>query len=224
MADTPLTYAIGDIHGCADMLDALLDKIEAHAAGRERRLVFVGDYIDRGPDSARVVETLKKLQYREPDNVVCLMGNHEDMLLKAFSEPGGMELWLHNGGFDTLSSFGVERAGDISRDVLDWIENLPTVHQDDLRWYVHAGFRPDAPVPDPDIHSRLWIRDAFLNTEHDFGRHVIHGHTPQVSGKPERLRFRTNIDTAAVFACALTAAILTPDEAKPTDFLQVLAS
>jgi serine/threonine protein phosphatase 1 len=88
MTAETLTYAIGDIHGCADLLDRLLERIESHAGDRAKKLVFLGDYIDRGPDSARVVETLRRLQWRAPDDVVCLMGNHEEMLLKSLHEPG----------------------------------------------------------------------------------------------------------------------------------------
>ncbi len=224
MSSAPLTYAIGDIHGCADLLDALLEKIDADAAGRARKLVFLGDYIDRGPDSARVIETVRRLQWREPDDVVCLMGNHEAMLVKSLREPGALDHWLFNGGTETLSSFGVEEIEAFPDDVLDWIEALPTLHEDSLRWYVHAGFKPGTPPPDSDAHTRLWIREPFLDEDHDFGRHVVHGHTPRMRGGPERRRFRTNLDTGAVYGNALTAAVLTPDRAEPAAFLSVPAN
>ncbi|GLS44543.1 metallophosphoesterase family protein [Methylobacterium brachythecii] len=219
----PLTYAVGDIHGCADLLDALLEKIETHAAGRPRRLVFLGDYIDRGADSARVIETLRKLQWRDEDGVICLMGNHEAMLLKTLHERGARDLWLQNGGWDTLRSFDVEGPEGLPGDVLDWIEALPTLHQDARRWYVHAGFRPEAEVPDPDDETRLWIREPFLSEERDYGRHVVHGHTPLSKGRPDVRAFRTNLDTGAVYGGALTAGVFGPDESKAVDFLQVRA-
>lgn len=218
-----VTYAIGDIHGCADLLDALLERIEAHRAGRERHLVFLGDVIDRGPDSARAIETLRKLQWREPDHVVCLMGNHEAMLLKSLREPGALDHWLANGGTATLASFDAAGPEEIPGDVLDWIEALPTLHADALRWYVHAGFRPGAAVPDPDTETRLWIREPFLSVEHDFGRHVVHGHTPRTDGRPEQTAFRTNIDTGAVYGGALTAAACTRGRGRPSAFLSVRA-
>ncbi|MEE7476987.1 metallophosphoesterase family protein [Methylobacterium hispanicum] len=220
-AETPLTYAVGDIHGCADLLDALLERVEAHAAGRARTLVFLGDYIDRGPDSARVIETLRRLQWREPEAVVCLMGNHEAMLLRSLREPGAEEHWLLNGGLATLGAFGVEEAAALPRDVLDWIEALPTVHGDARRWYVHAGFHPSAPAPDPDPHNRLWIREPFLGDDHDFGRHVVHGHTPCQDGRPEVRTNRTNLDTGAVYGAALTAGVFGAEQGPALTFLQV---
>ena len=222
--DSPsLTYAVGDIHGCADLLDALLDDIDTHAAGRARKLVFLGDYIDRGPDSARVIETLRKLQWREEGAMVCLMGNHEAMLLPALTTPGADALWLRNGGAETLASFGVDEAAAIPGDVLDWIEALPTVHDDPLRWYVHAGFRPEVEAPDPDPESRLWIREPFLSEEYDFGRHVVHGHTPQTKGRPDVWRYRTNLDTGAVYGGALTAGVFTTAQGPAVEFLSVRA-
>ncbi|GEP00151.1 metallophosphoesterase family protein [Methylobacterium haplocladii] len=216
-----LTYAIGDIHGCADLLDALLEQIDSHAAGRARTLVFLGDYIDRGPDSARVVETLRKLQWREEEAVVCLMGNHEAMLLKTLHERGALDLWLQNGGAETLASFDADGPEDLPTDVLDWIEALPTLHEDARRWYVHAGFRPEAEVPDPDVETRLWMREPFLSEDHDFGRHVVHGHTPLSNGTPDVRAFRTNLDTGAVYGGALTAGVFTADQAKAVEFLAV---
>lgn len=223
MGSETITYAVGDIHGCADRLDALLDKIDTHAAGRPRKLVFLGDYIDRGPDSARVIETLRKLQWREEDAVVCLMGNHEAMLLKTLQERGALDLWLQNGGAETLAAFDASGPEDLPGDVLDWIEALPSLHADPLRWFVHAGFRPDAAVPDPDIENRLWIREPFLSEDHDFGRHVVHGHTPLPDGRPDVRAFRTNLDTGAVYGNALTAGVFTADQAKAVEFLSVRA-
>ncbi|MGU3538665.1 metallophosphoesterase family protein [Methylobacterium sp. A54F] len=218
-----LTYAIGDIHGCCELLEALLERIQAHAGDRPHRLVFLGDYIDRGPDSAGVIRIVRRLHWSDPDRVTCLMGNHESMLLASLQQPGAATHWLQNGGAETLASFGLDAIEDFPGDVLDWIEELPTVHADARRWYVHAGFRPGAAVPDPDIHNRLWIRDPFLSGDHDFGRHVVHGHTPQSGGRPELRRYRTNLDTGAVYGGALTAGVFTAEAAPATTFLQVEA-
>lgn len=219
----PLTYAVGDIHGCADLLRDLLERIDDHAAGRPRKLVFLGDYVDRGPDSAGVLDILRGLRHREPERVVCLMGNHEAMLLAALAEPGGAEHWLANGGEETLDSFGTSEPASIPRDVLDWIEALPSLHMDRLRWYVHAGFRPGGDIPDPSTHNRLWIREPFLSADVDFGRHVVHGHTPRRDGRPEVRPFRTNLDTAAVYGGALTAGVFDEVSGPPVDFVSVKA-
>ena len=221
MQSGTLTYAIGDIHGCAELLDVLLDRIAAHAAGRAHHLVFLGDYVDRGPDSAAVLRTVSRLNWAEPERVTCLMGNHERMLLDALQTPQAAGHWLANGGDATLASFGAREAADLPRDTLDWLEALPTVHGDAARWYVHAGFRPGSEAPDPDVHDRLWIRQPFLETDFDFGRHVVHGHTPCRDGRPEVRPFRTNLDTAAVYGGALTAGVFCDAQGQALEFLQV---
>lgn len=202
-----LTYAIGDVHGCADALTRLLAEIERHRDGRARRLVFLGDYVDRGPDSAEVVRILRALQASEPDDVVCLMGNHEAMMLDAYRDALGATAWIENGGGTTLAAFGVEDPEALPHPVLAWISALPTVHADERRYYVHAGFRPGQRGIDPDVATRLWIRAPFTTQDYDFGRHVVHGHTPQRSGRPDARPFRTNLDTACVYGQVLTAGI-----------------
>lgn len=219
-----LTYAIGDVHGCADLLDALLARIEVHAAARPYKLVFLGDYIDRGPDSAAVLQTIRRLHWSDPERVTCLMGNHEAMLLSTLSKPGADVLWLRNGGVETLASFGVDEAAAIPGEVLDWIEALPTMHADARRWFVHAGLRPGFDPAACDVQDRLWIREPFLSEDWDFGRHVVHGHTPQTGGRPECRPFRTNLDTGAVYGGALTAGVFTDDRAPAVEFLQVRAT
>lgn len=216
-----LTYAIGDVHGCAALLDALLERIADHAGDRAHRLVFLGDYIDRGPDSAAVLRTVSRLNWAEPERVVCLMGNHERMLLDALQTRSAAAHWMYNGGEVTLDSFGARDPAGLPRDTLDWIEALPTLHGDGAHWYVHAGLRPGADALDSDAHDRLWIREPFLEGDHDFARHVVHGHTPQRNGRPEVRRFRTNLDTAAVYGGALTAGIFSDAQGPALEFLQV---
>ncbi len=155
--------------------------------------------------------------------MTCLMGNHERMLLSGLETEDDTLHWLANGGSETLDSFGARAITDLPRDILDWIEALPTLHGDAARWYVHAGLRPGRTAEETDTHDRLWIRGPFLDGDHDFGRHVVHGHTPQRSGQPERKRFRTNLDTACVYGGALTAAVFTDEAGPPHRFLQVRA-
>lgn len=214
-----LTYAIGDIHGRHDLLQILLRKIEAHAGRRRHRLVFLGDYIDRGPDSAPVVETVRNLQARSPDEVVCLMGNHEAMLLSAIDKPSLTYWWIGNGGDATLASYGVDEPHEIPADVLTWMATLPTFHEDDRRYFVHAGLRPGRSLQDQTDEDKIWIREPFIDLDYDFGKHVVHGHTPLLSAHPDVRLFRTNLDTGAVFGGALTAGIFTDDQEPAVGFV-----
>lgn len=218
---TPLTYAVGDIHGCAEALDRLLAVIDRHGAGRPRRLVFLGDYVDRGLDSAGVIARLRTLQDREPGAVICLMGNHEALMIDAYRRGLGTTTWLENGGTTTLASFGIADPEALPRDVLGWVSCLLTVHEDARRYYVHAGFRPGRLGIDPDITTRLWIREPFLGADFDFGKHVVHGHTPQKTGRPDLRAHRSNLDTACVYGRSLTAAVFTETQTVPIDVLQV---
>lgn len=216
-----LTYAIGDIHGCSDALTRLLARIDEHRGARPARIVCLGDYVDRGPDSAGVIRILRERAAREPGRLICLRGNHEQMMLDAYHQALAAPVWLANGGRETLASFGIADPEAIPHPVLTWISELPTVHEDALRYYVHAGFRPGHRGIDPDIASRLWIREPFLRASFDFGKHVLHGHTPQRSGQPDCHAYRTNLDTACVFGGTLTAGILEPDHPAPCGFLQI---
>jgi serine/threonine protein phosphatase 1 len=220
-AEPSLTYAIGDIHGCFGQLRALLDLIEEHRGGRPRRLVFLGDYIDRGPDTAAVVACLRRLQSHEPDDVVCLAGNHEDMLLQARHDRESFWHWIQNGGRAVLESYDVNHIDALPDEDVAWLASLPTLHQDRQRYFVHAGLRPGKPIEPEDRMARLWIRDRFLRGDYDFGKHVVHGHTPQASGVPEVRRYRTNLDTACVYGRALTAGVFTDEQGPAVAFLAV---
>lgn len=216
-----LTYAVGDVHGCLALLDDLLAKVATHAAGRPHRLVMLGDYVDRGTDSKGVVARIRSLGRPRGRDVVCLKGNHEDMLLQAAADPAALPGWLLNGGDATLASYGVADAAGIPAADRDWMAGLPTSFEDDRRCFVHAGLNPD--VPERAAQSdgdRLWIREPFLESDRDFGRLVVHGHTPRRTGWPEVRRNRVNIDTAAVYGGRLTAAIFDDAADAPTGFLQ----
>jgi serine/threonine protein phosphatase 1 len=218
-----MTYAIGDIHGCADLLLALLDAIRAaHPALHGCKLVFLGDLVDRGPDSAKTVAIVRALQALTPPGAVaCLRGNHEQMMIDWFRS--GDDLWLVNGGLATIDSFGLAQGNDTPfADAVAWMEALPTWREDVAHIYVHAGLRPRRSVSAQSDHDRLWIREGFLDVDYDFGKHVLHGHTPRLDG-PERRIFRTNIDTGAVYGGALTAAILGETSPAPLGFLNVPA-
>lgn len=191
-----------------------------HCDGRSRKLVFLGDYVDKGPEIARTIETIRLLQSREPDSVVCLKKNREAALLRAMHDPRRAAAWTATGGDRTLASYGVSRAVDLPSVETAWIAGLKTVHEDALRFYVHAGFQPGRRGIDPSVKSRLCIREPFLFADYDFGKHVVHGHTPCYSGVPDRRRHRTNLDTAPLRTGRLTAAVFDRTAPDPVAFLQ----
>jgi serine/threonine protein phosphatase 1 len=213
-----LTYAIGDIHGSFGKLTALLRRCLEHSGGNECRFVFLGDYVDRGPQSREVVTLLMERQASAPKQYLCLMGNHEDMLANAARR--GDELpWLTNGGASTLASYGVPRAEDIPADHLAWIERLPLFVCDEHRFYVHAGIMPGAPLDRQPREALLWIRERFLSDPRDHGMFIVHGHTPTQTGLPDLQPNRVNVDTRAWHGGPLTAAVFDDTAAGPRAFI-----
>jgi serine/threonine protein phosphatase 1 len=213
-----LTFAIGDIHGCRDMLERLLERCFRHAGERPARYVFLGDYIDRGPDSRGVVQTLIGLQRRLPGQVVCLRGNHEVLLLEALAADD-MRPWLFNGADATLASYGVDHVSALPTEHLDWYAALKHSFDDSMRFFAHAGVDPGRPLDQQRDHDLAWIREPFLSRAHDYGRLIVHGHTPQRNGSPELLPWRLNLDTAAVYGGRLTAAVFNTSQRDPVAFL-----
>lgn len=212
------TYAVGDVHGCLAQLQNLVQQCERDAGAEKSRFIFLGDYIDRGPDSRGVIDFLMDLQTWSPDEVICLMGNHEDLLLAAVDDSDWEKLWLQNGGIQTLSSFRASNAIDIPSKHLKWLGSRPTFFDDGLRFFVHAGVHPDHPLDQQDDYDLLNIRQAFLTSKKDFGRLIVHGHTPTSNGLPDARSNRLNLDTGAVFGRRLTAAMFTDDAPAPQKF------
>ncbi|MGH6768737.1 MAG: metallophosphoesterase family protein [Xanthobacteraceae bacterium] len=216
---TALTYAIGDIHGCFRKLADLLRHCREHAGTQDFRFVFLGDYVDRGAHSREVVTLLMERQASEPERYVCLMGNHEDMLVNAAR--GENELhWLDNGGDATLASYGVRRAQDIPPAHLAWFERLPLASRDERRFYVHAGIMPGEPLDTQRKEVLLWIRERFLLDPRDHGLFVVHGHTPTETGLPDLQPNRVNIDTRAWAGGPLTAAAFDDTTTGPPAFIR----
>lgn len=214
------TYAIGDIHGSLAKLRTLIAHCEGDAAGRPMSFVFVGDYIDRGPDSRGVIDTVMELQSRMPGEVTTLMGNHEAMALMAIEDTTRARHWLKEGGAQTLNSYGVLRPSALPEDHVDWLCSLQQCHDDGRRLFVHAGVNPGKPLDAQDDLDLLWIREPFLSDTRDYGRLIVHGHTPSNDGAPELRANRVNLDTGAVFGGPLTAAVFTDDETAPAGFIQ----
>jgi serine/threonine protein phosphatase 1 len=215
-----LTFAIGDVHGCLDKLRRLLDACAAYAGPRAARYVFLGDYIDRGPDSRGVIDLLMRRQAQAPGTVICLRGNHEQLAIDAHRSAAGMPLWLRNNGGTTLRNYP-ETEGRIADEHLAWLEALPFCHDDGLRFFVHAGVDLARPLDAQAEEVMLWMREPFLSDSDriDCGRLVVHGHTPRKDGKPQLRPNRLDLDTAAVLGGPLTAAAFDMNERGPLDFL-----
>ena len=217
-----ITFAIGDIHGCFDKLDLLLSVCELVSDGRDARFVFIGDYVDRGPDSSQVLDFLIEKQDHEKERFICLRGNHEEMLSNsAERDRSDRDLmnWWANGGEQTLESYGVNDPSAIPADHLAWIKALPTRFSDLRRLYVHAGIRPGVPLLAQSEKDLLWIREPFLSSDANHGSFVVHGHTPTKSRLPDLRSNRLNLDTGACFDGPLTAALFTDDQVLPALFM-----
>ena len=200
---------IGDIHGQADLLTKLLAFIEPTADNSN--LCFLGDYIDRGPDSRRVVETIMALSEQMP--IITLCGNHEKMLLDSFD---GDEVqtynFLRNGGFATLESFEGEEG---LRHYEPFFRSLKLWHETEDFIFVHAGLRPGCALEQQNPHDLLWIREDFQTGQPTWDKTVVAGHTP-VRG-PSVLPGKILIDTGAAYEEKeglgwLTCAELTPGQ------------
>lgn len=217
-----LIYVIGDIHGCLDKLQRLVAQCQQHAGGRPKTFVFLGDYIDRGPDSCGVVRFLIDLQSKLPQGVIALKGNHEAMALAAID--GGVSparLWLMQGGVATLESYGVGRLSELPPAHVEWMRSLRLSFDDGQRFYVHAGVDPKRPLDAQDDYDLLWIREPFLSSRRNYGRLIVHGHTPLPSGAADLRSNRLNLDTGAVFGGPLTAAVFDGMQIAPAEFLHV---
>ena len=218
-----VAYAIGDVHGCLGPLRELEEFIREDAtrsAATRRVVVYLGDYVDRGPDSLGVVEHLIGHPLAGFESVH-LMGNHERMMLDFLLQPEAGQIWLANGGTQTLMSWGVEldlgaardagtmslAAEQLNRRVTPaqrrFLEGLRLSHREGGALFVHAGIRPGVPLEAQEEEDLLWIRGAFLNARDDHGVVVIHGHTP--TERPVLRANRIGIDTGACYGGELTA-------------------
>ncbi len=209
-----VTYAVGDIHGRLDLLNQLLDAIEADAARRRARakIVFTGDYVDRGADSFGVVERLIAGPRRAGDAFVCLRGNHDDLFVKAVTSGQGLPNWAWLLFWHTLASYGVERetrhenGRELPRHAA-FLAGLPLTHDDGSHLFVHAGIRPGVPIDRQVDEDLMWIRDDFLNHAAALPRRVVHGHTI-IGDHPVVTLNRISIDTGAYKSGILTAAVI----------------
>ncbi len=217
-------YAIGDVHGRADLLGSLVAAIEAdlRAYPIEQVVeVYLGDYVDRGSDSRNVLDILRTGP-RHRGQRVCLKGNHEAMLLAFLDNPATFSMWRRHGGLATLASYGVPLPqdpdfpdlGQLSKSFRDafpstheqFLRNLAFMHQLAGYTFVHAGLRPGTATDAQTEQDCLWIRDAFLKRSFDFGSIVVHGHSPVPT--VERYPYRINVDTGAFATGRLSCLVI----------------
>jgi serine/threonine protein phosphatase 1 len=220
-------YAIGDIHGRADLLARLAQRIDADLSARPVRdalTVFVGDYVDRGLDSRGVVERLARSDF--PTRIVTLRGNHEDAMLRFLDDAPSLPQWVSFGGLMTLVSYGLDPGDEMRRGGARGVQaaflaRFPDSHRRFLEetaysaeygdyFFCHAGVRPHVPLERQDPGDLMWIRYEFLQYKGDFGKVIVHGHTPHM--KPESLENRINLDTHAFKSGVLTAVALEGEE------------
>jgi serine/threonine protein phosphatase 1 len=215
-------YVIGDIHGRLDLLDQLINAIhrDVGAYGTKSLTVTLGDYIDRGPSSRGVIDRLLTNPF--PGNYIALKGNHEALLQAFLDQPETGDYWRQLGGLETLSSFGIsavpplkdqqyQQAAEALRAALSpaqakFLTSLKPSLTVGRFFLCHAGVRPGVPLDRQREEDLLWIRDEFLNCDVDFGKIVVHGHTPttQPNFRPNRI----NIDTGAFASGRLTCLVV----------------
>lgn len=212
-------YAIGDIHGRADLLEALLQEIgrDCENSHASVTFVFVGDYVDRGPDSREVVARL--LELSKMAHCIFLRGNHDQTLLDFLGDHTVYPQWQAYGGVETLLSYGVsppsfddEKAYRAAQ--AEFARKIPAAHRHFFEtlqnsaqigdyYFVHAGVRPGVHLDEQSLEDKLWIRDAFLHSDADLGKIIVHGHTPE--SRPVKRSNRISIDTGAYSSGRLTA-------------------
>jgi serine/threonine protein phosphatase 1 len=218
-------YVIGDIHGRLDLLERMIELInlDIKTCGGECLVVTLGDYIDRGPNSRGVLDRLLNNPFA--GQYVALKGNHESLLEAFLDDPAVGADWWRLGGVETLRSFGitikpvmtrrdfaqaaVQLREALSRQQVEFLGFLKTFLIAGRYFLCHAGVRPGIPLDSQDDEDLLWIRDEFLSSQIDFGKMVIHGHTP--TREPEILANRINIDTGAFLSGRLTCVVLEGD-------------
>jgi serine/threonine protein phosphatase 1 len=226
-------YALSDIHGCADLLERAFQKIDSdlkHKRTERVLCVFLGDYIDRGLHSRRTLDLL--IERARRGGTIFLKGNHEDVLLGFLKDPTRLHDWRQFGGLQTLISYGLRPplnpngseqldlvrafAAALPPDHRFFLENLKPSFSCGDYFFVHAGVRPGVTLDEQEEEDLLWIRDEFLTSEVDFGKFIVHGHTPV--REPDLRPHRVNIDTGAYATGRLTLLRL---ERAELEFLEV---
>jgi serine/threonine protein phosphatase 1 len=219
-SDAPLIYAVGDVHGRRDLLRELIDIIHEDREGRPTEVIFLGDYIDLGPDSSCVIDDLMRRRGMDGVKSLCLMGNHEATMLGFLDgEEKGLS-WAEHGGLDTLASYGVRPparrtdpaawsetraalAEAVPQEHLDFMRAMPMITRRGGYLFVHAGIDPKRPLDEQGEREFLWIRKPFHKAAKNLEFTVVHGHSANL--KPVLTRDRICVDTGAYTTGELTA-------------------
>lgn len=220
-------YAVGDVHGRADLLTELLSEIDADLEARPTPLamhIFLGDYIDRGPNSREALDLLLARSQRH--QMIFLKGNHEVMLEEFLRNPESFPTWRNAGGIETLMSYGIRPpfipdAAERTMLARQLADVLPPAHRQFFAslqrsyscgdfFFVHAGVRPGVPLSQQKDEDLFWIRDEFLNSKEKFGKIIVHGHNPVA--EVEFHANRINIDTGAFVTGRLSCLRIESDE------------
>lgn len=224
-APTEPLYIMGDVHGCLIQLDDMLARVKTHSEVNNitnSKLILLGDFVDRGPKSAQVLDRIYALQTGQPDRVICLMGNHEKMILEFIDDPAGKGIrWLQFGGSETLESYGISNPGrkadvedltDASMDLEEampkglqaWLRTLPLTFQSGNIVCVHAAMDPDMPPDQQTDRVMLWGHRNFMSTARDDDFWIAHGHTIVKSASCQNSRIA--LDTGAYQSGRLSVA------------------
>jgi len=214
--------AIGDVHGEAELLRRLLHGLDALAGEVESAtpVYFLGDIVDRGPQSRQALDIVEETLARRPGSRM-LLGNHDEWFLHFLQgdlDAGGLDLWLHQGGAETLLSYGCQaysRVGEMRRHIDETrpshrriLSEASMILIEEGFAFVHAGVDPVRPVDGQDRQDCVWIRDPFLNHVSRLSHTIVHGHTPQENGLPVVTENRVSMDTGAVFTGILSAVVV----------------
>lgn len=228
-------YCVGDLHGRFDLLEKAIKLIQEDSP-EGGRFIVLGDFVDRGPQSKQIIQTLMVGPCNDKWEWIVLQGNHEDIMLQGFRNPHCLDWWIGNGGGQTLISYGYKVGDDLTYPLkvdvthIHWIDNLPIYFEDEHRIFVHAGVPHDKLVNETKRQTLQWMlnkgdikgycSDLYDDLPNISGKHVVHGHH-QSADHPLLLPHRTNLDSFAWYTGKLAIGVFDDTQAQPIKVLEV---